>query len=641
MLSKKFNPFVSKIVYATLLYVLIFWDNKSDNQLIDYFNLLIFFSFYLGTGVFGYISNDISDEKIDKEVGKTNVTTHLSFSVKIFLLCSFALIGFLPISVYSPQTIPWVIGEFILLIIYAFPPLRLKEKGFLGVITDSLYAYLFPAIILLTYLDSIGLVDIFFWFFIPVFSFLVGIRNILHHQIEDYDNDMLTNTKTFATRYPLLSKKIQNFSTLVAIFSWLLALIFVQINPFSNVVSVFFLVIGLIYFLKLIFYFLYKDEKFIASAPEFDFIFYGLIVEFVFLLIEQKFSYCFIVFFLFLPIFRPKIAGLLFQAIILCKNIYFMTRRILSFIINYTLYYSFLLVGINLKERAKNRKKSITTKHSENIIQPIDFQEKNVHGLWIGKELSLMEMLTVKSFIENGYVFHIWTYDRLINDLPEGCVVCDANEILPAEKVFRYKYSSQFGTGKGSYAGFSDIFRYKLLYEKGGWWVDMDVTCLKPFDVPAPYFFREHHDLPLVGNIMKAPKGSAFMFKCYEDAVREVDENNRDWHRPITILVENVFKFELQKYIVRDVSNTDEWHKIKPFVYSNKLPVPENWYFVHWCNEVWRTNNFDKNAPFYASFYGQLLMKYQLIPTLPQEEWKRKDRKLRVRLTVERFLDFI
>jgi mannosyltransferase OCH1-like enzyme len=32
-------------------------------------------------------------------------------------------------------------------------------------------------------------------------------------------------------------------------------------------------------------------------------------------------------------------------------------------------------------------------------------------------------------------------------------------------------------TDCGSYAGFADHFRYKLLLEKGGWWPDLDMPC--------------------------------------------------------------------------------------------------------------------------------------------------------------------
>ena len=95
-----------------------------------------------------------------------------------------------------------------------------------------------------------------------------------------------------------------------------------------------------------------------------------------------------------------------------------------------------------------------------------------VHMLWIGDTLSAMEQLTVQSFLQCGYRVYLWTYSP---DLfaPAGVVRKDANEIIPEEKIFTYNHYNKFGHGKKSYSGFSDIFRYKLLYEHGGIWSDM------------------------------------------------------------------------------------------------------------------------------------------------------------------------
>ena len=255
-----------------------------------------------------------------------------------------------------------------------------------------------------------------------------------------------------------------------------------------------------------------------------------------------------------------------------------------------------------------------------------------VNGLWIGERLSSMEMLTISSFIRNGYQFNLWLYDRLVHPLPEGCVVKDASTIIPAEKIFKYKNVSQFGTGKGSVSGFSDIFRYKLLHDVGGWWVDMDVTSIKPFIYDEPYFFRHHHSMPLVGNIMKAPKGSSLMWNCYEEASATVDENNQDWHKPIEILARNVFAKKLQQYIVSEVSNTDEWPKIERYVWKDSS-FPDQWHFVHWCNEVWRTKGIQKDKAIYSSSYGRLLLSYALLKPLSPLNKFSHDMGIRLRRT--------
>lgn len=231
-----------------------------------------------------------------------------------------------------------------------------------------------------------------------------------------------------------------------------------------------------------------------------------------------------------------------------------------------------------------------------------------INGLWIGKNLSAIELLCINSFLANGHEFHLWVYDAIETPLPEKVILEDATKIIPREKVFCYKYSDQFGHGKGSYAGFSDIFRYKLLYEYGGWWVDMDVTCLKHFDFDNPYVFRIHHDLPVVGNIMKCPARSELMKCCYEQASLQIDENNTDWHKPIQILNDHIKELGLSDY-VRDLSNHDKWNDVRKLLYRS-TKIPDEWYAIHWINEEWRRNNMNKNEFYKGSTLALLYEKY-------------------------------
>jgi len=245
---------------------------------------------------------------------------------------------------------------------------------------------------------------------------------------------------------------------------------------------------------------------------------------------------------------------------------------------------------------------------------------KTVHGLWIGSTLSSLELLTIQSFIDNGHEFHLWLYYQMATPLPSGTVVKDARNVLPSERIFRYKYSDQFGHGKGSLAGFSDIFRYKLLHDYGGWWVDMDVTCLKPLDFPSTYVFRPHHDMPVVGNIMKCPPRSELMQYCYERAFREVDENNRDWHLPIQILNDGIEQMGLSGYI-RNITNPESWYENRKMIIG-KIDIPENWYAIHWINEEWRRNGINKNYALEGSTLHHLFLQHKLDPgklTLPQK----------------------
>ncbi|MBL4577859.1 MAG: hypothetical protein JKX74_05265 [Flavobacteriales bacterium] len=247
-----------------------------------------------------------------------------------------------------------------------------------------------------------------------------------------------------------------------------------------------------------------------------------------------------------------------------------------------------------------------------------------INGLWIGTELSSIELLTITSFLNNGHAFHLWVYDEISTPLPKSVKLKDATKIIPRDRVFCYNKTNQFGHGKGSFAGFSDIFRYKLLYEKGGWWVDMDVCCLKPFEFESEYVFRKHHQLPAVGNMMKCPKGSEIMKACYEEAIETVTETNTDWHKPIAILTSNIERFKLTNF-VRRISNEDKWSNIIPLLSTGYLTIPD-WHAIHWANENWRARNMDRTEFVRNSAISRLLNEHGIEHTVTDKPVNAKRR---------------
>jgi hypothetical protein len=241
---------------------------------------------------------------------------------------------------------------------------------------------------------------------------------------------------------------------------------------------------------------------------------------------------------------------------------------------------------------------------------------KIVHGLWIGQTLSSLELLCIRSFLAIGHEFHLWLYDLLETPIPSEVIIEDASLIISRNKVFYYNNKNQFGHGEGSYAGFSDIFRYKLLYEKGGWWTDMDVVCLKPFDFPEPYVFRTHHELRIVGNIMKCPAGSDLMNECYKAAILQVTADSKDWTLPIRILNDHICKFGLNTFM-KEFTNPDSWLYITKILLF-KVRIPSHWHALHLINEEWRRNRINKNAILKGSVVGMLLYKYGIWKPLPK-----------------------
>ena len=129
-----------------------------------------------------------------------------------------------------------------------------------------------------------------------------------------------------------------------------------------------------------------------------------------------------------------------------------------------------------------------------------------IQSLWIGGELSPMEQLSITSFLAHGHKYHLYSYGE-VGGLPKGAVLKNAEEILPKAAIFQYQRHP-------SYSGFSNFFRYRLLLRKGGWWVDTDVVCLKPFAFDAPYVFATER-IPggevAASAVIKAPAGSEIM----------------------------------------------------------------------------------------------------------------------------------
>lgn len=227
-----------------------------------------------------------------------------------------------------------------------------------------------------------------------------------------------------------------------------------------------------------------------------------------------------------------------------------------------------------------------------------------VQCLWIGPKLGRMEKLSVFSFLKNSHGVHLYAYSE-IEGIPEGVIIMDANTIIPESKIFRYKDSN-------SYAGFANLFRYKLLFEKGGLWVDLDTVCLKPLVTDEEYIFGSERtkfiDFPLQVNncLIKTPAKCGIMEFCYKTALSK-DPNELKWGvtGPV-LLTEAVIDFDLQKYIAAPhVFSPVDWWSVRDFI-SKPLSaiVNEYTYSIHLYNESWnkqginKENIWDKNCSY-------------------------------------------
>ncbi len=244
-----------------------------------------------------------------------------------------------------------------------------------------------------------------------------------------------------------------------------------------------------------------------------------------------------------------------------------------------------------------------------------------IQSLWIGQKLSVMERLCIASFLNNGHEFHLYTYSE-IDNIPEGAVLKDASEIVPSERIFKYK-------DRDSYSGFSNIFRYQLLLERGNYWVDTDVICLSPFNIKSDYVFASavesgEHSAHVESCVIRAPHGSEIMEYCLHESSK-YDPSELIWGQIGPDLLNHaVGKYSMKDYVRKPYTFcpilSEHWYKFLtvslcvPWIEMAKMAVFKT-KAVHLWNEVWRLKGVDKDACFPKRCIYERLKKRYVVNT--------------------------
>ena len=240
--------------------------------------------------------------------------------------------------------------------------------------------------------------------------------------------------------------------------------------------------------------------------------------------------------------------------------------------------------------------------------QSLPDMNKVIQGLWIGSELSVMEQLSITSFLQNGHEYQLYVYDEP-KHVPFGTLLKDASEVLPPSSIFQYKEQP-------TYAGFANFFRYKLLYERGGWWADTDTICLKPFDFPDAHVFATEvcRGLEVVNSgIIKAPTGSRAMAYAWKVCQTKEPELLAWGETGPRLIAEAVTMHSLeeykQPYYVFCPIGYVEWHRV--IESDGEVVLGSDCRAIHLWNEMWRAASQGKNERYHHNcLYEQLKRRY-------------------------------
>jgi hypothetical protein len=236
---------------------------------------------------------------------------------------------------------------------------------------------------------------------------------------------------------------------------------------------------------------------------------------------------------------------------------------------------------------------------------------REVSSFWHGTTLTNVERLCISSFLKSGVQYCLYVYEPPVN-LPEGVIVKDAGEIIDRSRMFTY----QAGTfNLGSVSGFSNLFRYTLIHEQGGWWTDTDLCYVNGFATePAEMFFTELSqggEFRVATALFNSPPGNPVLRYCLEHfAEKDVTRIVHGETGP-TLFTASILACEKQSAVLdSDAAFPIPWWEYERLFFDETLSV-DDWASVHFWNAMLDSIKVDKSATFpVGSPFEQLKRKY-------------------------------
>lgn len=250
-------------------------------------------------------------------------------------------------------------------------------------------------------------------------------------------------------------------------------------------------------------------------------------------------------------------------------------------------------------------------------------------SLWIGGKLSTLEHLCLKTFVDHGLPIHLYTYE-VVDNVPDGVVRKDANDIVPESEIYRYK--------NGSLSAFSNYFRFMMLYKIGGYWVDADFACINPEVATKQLnsmdfvFLSEPLDNyidTIAGSaLLKMPAGSDIARKAVEIQKKHKDDilsGKMQWGSGPITMQQITSDPEMKKYLLDwKVCCTCRYYHAESLVNPRKTyhpsvikylsDLPESCFGIHMWNNVWSEQGINKDQSYEEDSIYELLKKQHRVP---------------------------
>ena len=228
-----------------------------------------------------------------------------------------------------------------------------------------------------------------------------------------------------------------------------------------------------------------------------------------------------------------------------------------------------------------------------------------VHMFWEGSPLSLYENACIRSVVRCGAEVNLYTFTKNLK-VPAGVRRRDAREIATQEESRLFTQDGQ----KASITAFSNLFRYRLLAEEGGWWLDADVFCLREAEAFESVALQSRglvaaYSIPGEANTAVLHISDRSIARALATRAWEVSERHRfdfPWgtqgpHLLTALVAENPGPCTI---LPKDVFYPIQWDRTSLFFCPEDrelcLDLTRNSLAVHLFNEVLKRSNVPKDV---------------------------------------------
>jgi hypothetical protein len=149
---------------------------------------------------YGHVINDAFDIRVDLLAGKPNGMANVTPLVRVALCVALALAAFVPsfILAFPPAAGACILLNLVWPTIYSVPPVRLKERGVLGIACDAAGSHVTPTLMAVA-VFGVAHQDHVLPLLLTLWATALGIKGILHHELQDFGADTTAGVRTYIT----------------------------------------------------------------------------------------------------------------------------------------------------------------------------------------------------------------------------------------------------------------------------------------------------------------------------------------------------------------------------------------------------------------------------------------------------------